>query len=104
MVHRKSDSGKAIDQAVKAIGKRLQIALLVQEVLSVPYIVAQSNLIAAVPARLGRAFVGPLPIKAHPLPIRLPEQTIALYWHERTQRDPAHQWFRDVIGKIAKTL
>jgi DNA-binding transcriptional LysR family regulator len=36
--------------------------------------------------------------------LRLPDQNIALYWHERTHRNPAHEWFRDLIGKIAKTL
>lgn len=104
MVHRKSDSGQVIDQAVEDLGKRLRISLLVQEILTVPYIVASSNLIAAVPARLARGFVGQLPIRAHPLPLRLPEQSIALYWHERTHRNPAHQWFRDAVGKIAKSL
>jgi DNA-binding transcriptional LysR family regulator len=104
MVHRQSDSGRVIDQAVELLGRRLNIALLVQEVLTVPYVVASSNLIAAVPARLARGFTGQLPIRSHPLPLRLPEQSIALYWHERTHRDPAHEWFRDVIGRIAKTL
>jgi len=104
MVHPRSDSGGVIDRALGALGKHLQIAMLVQEGLTVPHIVANSNLIAAVPARLARGFVDQLPIRAHPLPFRLPEQNIALYWHERTHRNPAHEWFRNLIGKIAKTL
>lgn len=104
MLHPRSDSGGVIDRAVGALGKHLNIALLVQEGLTVPHIVASSNLIAAVPARLARGFVGQLPIRAHPLPLRLPDQNIALYWHERTHRNPAHEWFRDLIGKITKTL
>src|SRR5690606_12940719 len=43
MVHRQSDSGLVIDRAVEALGKRLNIVLLVQEVLIVPYVVATSN-------------------------------------------------------------
>lgn len=104
MVHRRSDSGQVIDQAVAALHQRLHIALLVQDVLTVPYIVASSNLIAAIPARIARAFAAQLPLRVHPLPLRLPEQTIALYWHERMHRDPAHEWFRSVIGGIAKSL
>ena len=104
MVHRQSDSGQVIDEAVDALGKRLNIVLLVQEVLTVPYIVASSNLIAAIPARLARTFVGQLPLKVHPLPLHVPEQTIALYWHERTHRSPAHVWFRELLGSIAKSL
>jgi DNA-binding transcriptional LysR family regulator len=101
MVHRQSDSGQVIDQAVEALGKRLNITLLVQEVLTVPYIVASSKLIAAIPARLARTFATQLPLKVHPLPMDIPEQSIALYWHERTHRSAPHEWFRDILGKIA---
>jgi DNA-binding transcriptional LysR family regulator len=104
MVHRQSDSGQVIDQAVETLGKRLRIALLVQEVLSVPYIVASSNLIAAVPARLARSFAGQLPVKVHAIPLNVPQQEIALYWHERTHRSAPHEWFRDLLGKIAKAV
>ena len=104
MVHRQSDSGQVIDHAVEGLGKRLNIALLVQEVLTVPYIVASSNLIAVISARLARALAGQLPLRVHPLPLKLPEQSIALYWHERTHRSAPHQWFRDLLGRIAKGL
>lgn len=73
MVHRQSDSGQVIDQAVETLGKRLRIALLVQEVLSVPYIVASSNLIVAVPARLARSFAGQLSVKVHAIPLNVPQ-------------------------------
>ena len=102
MVHRQSDSGQVIDQAVEALGKRLNITLLVQEVLTVPYIVASSSSIAAIPARLARTFAAQLPIRVYPLPLDVPEQNIALYWHERTHRSAPHEWFRDLIGKVAK--
>ena len=104
MVHRQSDSGQVIDHAVEALGKRLDITVLVQEVLTVPYIVASSNLIAAISARLARPFASQLPLKVYPLPLDLPEQSIALYWHERTHRSAPHQWFRDLMGRIAKGL
>jgi DNA-binding transcriptional LysR family regulator len=100
MVHRQSDSGQVIDEAVEALGTRLNISLLVQEVLSVPYIVASSNLIAAVPARLARTFASHLPLTVHRLPLSVPEQSIALYWHERTHRSAPHEWFRGVLGRI----
>ena len=104
MVHRQSDSGQVIDQAVEALGKRLNIALLVQEVFMVPYIVASSKLIAAIPARLARTFAAQLPIRIYPLPVDVPEQSIALYWHERTHRSAAHEWFRNLLGRTSRGL
>jgi len=104
MVHQRSDSGEVIDQAVEALGRRLRIPMLVQDIFTVPYIVANSGLIAAVPARFARGFAASLPLRAHRLPLDIPDQSIALYWHERTHRDPAHEWFRTLLGKVTRAL
>jgi DNA-binding transcriptional LysR family regulator len=104
MVHQRSDSGEVIDQAVEALGRRLSIPMLVQDIFAVPYIVASSRLIAAVPARFAKTFAANLPVRAHRLPLNIPEQSIALYWHERTHRDAAHAWFRDLLGAVSRAL
>lgn len=104
MVDRSSDSGQLIDEAVEATsGKRLTIALVVQEALIVPYVVATSDHIAVMPERLARAFVAHLPVRIHALPVRVPPQNIGLYWHERTHRSTAHVWFRGMLGKVTRS-
>lgn len=104
MVHKNSDSGRLIDQTLDALGMRIRIALLVQDSLIVPYVVANSNLIAVVPARLAQGISRQLLIRVLPVPIKLPEQNIALYWHERTHRDAAHEWMRAQIGEECSAL
>jgi DNA-binding transcriptional LysR family regulator len=104
MVHQRSDSGEVIDHAVGALGRRLDIPLLVQDIFTVPHIVASSGLIAAVPARFARAVAANMPVRVHRLPLDIPEQSIALYWHERTHRDAAHEWFRDLLGRLTRAL
>lgn len=103
-VDRRSDSGHAIYQAVKAVGPAFRIKLLVQDMLIVPYIVANSNLIAIVPGRLGGQFVKQLPVRLFPVPLKLPELDIALYWHQRTHRDPANEWMRNMISEVARNF
>lgn len=104
MVHKNSDSGRLIDQALDALGMRFKISLLVQDALIVPHVVANSNLIAVVPARLAQGISRQLPVRVLPVPVKLPEQNIALYWHERTHRDAAHEWLRAQIGEACRAL
>lgn len=103
MVDRLSESGQVIDDLVEeACGKRLKVALVAQEALIVPYVVATSDHIAVLPERLARAFAGHLPIRIYTIPLPVPDQEIGLYWHERTHRNPAHAWFRGLLAKIKK--
>jgi len=100
MVHPRSDSGRLIDQALGTLGLRLNIAAVVQDALAVPYTVASTGLIALVPSRLASAVARQMPLRILQPPVELPEQTIALYWHERTQNSAAHRWLRNEIGDI----
>jgi DNA-binding transcriptional LysR family regulator len=100
MIHKSSDSGRLIDQALGAHGMKLNIAAVVQDSLTVPYMIANSNLIALVPSRIANAVVKQMPLRILQPPVALPEQTIALYWHERTQNGAAHKWLRNEIGDI----
>ena len=104
MVDRASDSGQVIDSAVEAaFGRRLNIALVVQEAVTVPYVVASTDHIAVMPERLARVFASHLPLKVHALPVAVPGQNIGLYWHERTHRSAAHVWFRGLVGKVTRS-
>ena len=37
-------------------------------------------------------------------PVRLPRAKYAAYWHERSQKDSGHRWFRGVLLEVARTL
>lgn len=100
-VDRNSDSGRAIYQAVNPVGPKFRIKLLVQDMLIVPYIVANSNLIAIVPRRLASQFVKQLSVRLFPVPLKLPELEIALYWHQRTHLELASEWMRNTISDVA---
>jgi DNA-binding transcriptional LysR family regulator len=59
-----------------------------------PMIVANSDLLAIVPARLGAAFAARVPIKVLPPPIAVPQFDVCIHWHERYHQDPAIRWMR----------
>lgn len=76
-------------------------ALSRRVVLSVPHflflvaVLASTDLVAMLPERLARAhpalaFVAP--------PIEVAGYDMAMLWHERVHRDPAHQWLREQVA------
>ncbi len=65
-----------------------------------PMIIANSDLMAIVPARLADAFAARIPIKVLPPPVALPSFDICIHWHERYHQDPAMRWMRRNFAQI----
>jgi DNA-binding transcriptional LysR family regulator len=69
-------------------------------VLSVPHflfmmsVLANTDLVAMLPARLVRDNSALRIVEA---PIEVPGYEMTMLWHERSHRDPAHQWLRECI-------
>jgi DNA-binding transcriptional LysR family regulator len=58
-------------------------------------VLANTDLVGMLPARLLRS-AGSL-CMVEP-PVEVPGYEMAMLWHERSHRDPAHQWLRDFIA------
>lgn len=71
-------------------------------VLSVPHflfvksVVASTDLVAMLPERMVRG--SPALQIAEP-PVEIPGYEFVMLWDERSQRDPAHQWLRELIAR-----
>jgi DNA-binding transcriptional LysR family regulator len=100
----RSFSMLAIDQAASRAGRNLQVALWVQNAFAMAEIVAVSDLLGTLTERLAERLATRLPVATVPLPLDVPELRVALYWHERTQKQAAHRWFRQVISEITAPL
>lgn len=100
----RTTTGRVVDERVAALGGELHLHLLVQNFLTVPFSVARSDLIATVPRRLVTEFRPQLPLQVLDPPIRLPRMRYAAYWHERSHKDPGHQWLRRVVLEAAREL
>ena len=81
------------DEALASVGRQRQIGLSVSSFLVLPDILAISDMIAVVPARLAYDDT-----RMHVLPPPLPITgfTKSMAWHERTHRDATHQWLRNL--------
>ncbi|MBB1202318.1 LysR family transcriptional regulator [Enterobacteriaceae bacterium 89] len=89
------DSFRGItDEALAALGRKRRVGLSVSSFLVVPEVLAVSDMISVVPRRLAEATSG-FCLLEPPLPI--PGFTKSMAWHERSHRDPAQQWLRNLL-------
>lgn len=78
---------------------RRQIVVSVSNLISIPSIVAKSDMIATVPKRLAEFFSSTYPITIYELPFKVETVPISMFYHREKINDPAHQWLRNLIKK-----
>jgi DNA-binding transcriptional LysR family regulator len=82
------------DDALKRIGRERRVVLSVPHFLFLVSAVASTDLVAMVPLRLVHQNPALRVVKP---PIDVPGYEMCMLWHERSHRDPAHQWLREHI-------
>lgn len=93
-VHERLDRWLA-QQKVKRTAK-----LYVPYFLSLPLVIAQSDLLVIMAGRVATAYAEMLPLKIMPPPVKLPTYDPRLFWHERFHRDPANRWLRGLYIEL----
>jgi len=93
-----------VDETLAQLGKKRRVALTVPSFLLAPHLVAGSDAIVTVGARVADAFTKVLALRAVQPPVKLPGFEMRMYWHERHHRDPAHQWFRALVRAAAERV
>ncbi len=84
------------DEALADAGLSRRVVLSVPHFLFVMSVLASTDLVAMLPERLVRN-VNALQVVESP--VEVPGFEISMLWHERSHRDPAHQWLRETIVK-----
>lgn len=88
--------GGVVDETLAQLGKRRRVALTVPHFLLAPHLLANSDLVLTIGARVAERFAELLPVRLVEPPVKLPGFEVRM-WHERHHRDPAQQWFRDIV-------
>lgn len=87
-----------VDHALAALGQRRRVVLSAASFLFVPDIVAKSDLVALVPARLVQGRAAGLRVMEPPFPVDGFE--LVMVWHERNHGHPAHRWLRELLRDV----
>lgn len=89
-----------VDEALARLGRERRVVASLTSFLVAPALVAQSDLICTVPARLARAQGDAVVVV--PPPCELESFSVHMGWHARTDTDPAQKWLRQqVLASLA---
>ncbi|WP_016833591.1 LysR family transcriptional regulator [Herbaspirillum lusitanum] len=83
------------DDALAAAGLTRRVVLSVPHFLFMMSVLANTDMVAMVPSRLMR---GSAALQVVEPPFDVAGYDMAMLWHERSHRDPAHQWLRDHLA------
>ncbi|WP_105508645.1 LysR family transcriptional regulator [Paraburkholderia sp. BL21I4N1] len=83
------------DESLARIGLTRRVVLSVPHFLFMVSALASTDLVGMVPARLVRENSA---LRMVEPPVEVPGYEMAMLWHERVHRDPAHRWLRDTIA------
>ncbi|WP_437678998.1 LysR family transcriptional regulator [Sorangium sp. So ce131] len=93
--------GSLVDRALEVVGRRRRVVAQVQHFVTVPFLVAASDLVVTCPAAVA-ALAAPFGLRAARPPVELGLDRASAVWHERVHDDPGHRWLRaqlvEVIG------
>ena len=87
----------AIDRALADYGYGRRIVVRTANLLSVPLVVARTDLIATLPHGFANTFAEILPIAMYNPPMSVSKFPIHMVWHPRTDELPPYQWLRKMI-------
>lgn len=86
--------------ALQAKGLRRQFFLTTPGFLALPMLIADSDLVATVPAHMADVFAHWPGVRCLPPPVALPPLPLRQAWHPRFQNDPGNQWVRQLFQEI----
>lgn len=95
-----NDEPGIVDRVLATHGRERHIALRTPYFVGVPFMVARSDLVATLPRALAQEAATFTSLRLLPPPLELPSFRITMTWHERSHRDPAHAWLRDLSRNL----
>jgi DNA-binding transcriptional LysR family regulator len=86
-----------VDEWLTRKGIARHVQLHVPHFVAVGHILQSSDLIATVPERFAQKCAEPFQLETSPLPFKLPDIAINLFWHAKYNREPANMWLRQLM-------
>ncbi|RAR54559.1 LysR family transcriptional regulator [Paraburkholderia unamae] len=93
-----------IDLALHEQGRVREVELRMPSFVPLLSVVAATDMISTVPARLARFGAVILPLAVFEPPVALPKIVLSLYWHVRSHADDGHKWLREFLIRLSRDL
>lgn len=93
-----------LERILEEQGLQRRIALTLPHFLTLPMVLIQSDMIAAMPRRLAKRLAVRYDLRIFEAPFDVPPLTIQAIWHSRNNKDRAQLWFRNNLATVARTI
>jgi DNA-binding transcriptional LysR family regulator len=100
VIRSETRSQEIVEEYFKAQGIKRRVPLQTRHFLSIPFVVAASDIIVTVPAAVGEMFSEIAAIQTFKPPLPFPRFDIKQYWHRRQHDDAANRWLRGVVHQL----
>lgn len=91
-----------LDHQLELLGHRRQIAIKTPSMLSGPWIIAETDLLMAIPRRAAERLQHSLPVRVWPLPFAVAPFTVKILSHRRSGKKKATDWLKNLLCEIDK--
>lgn len=91
------------EHALAVIGRSRRVRAQVPDHLSMPFLVARSNLVCTLPLPLARLFEQHFPVRVVSCPLPIQPIPLFLMWHVGRDAEPAHQWLRRSLVELSNS-
>ena len=95
------DAHGVVDDALALLKLRRTIAVTTPHFMAVPFVLKQARMVATVPQRPARIFADRFGLATSPVPVELADFSVSMLWHASYDHDPAHQWLRQTVARLA---
>lgn len=94
----------AVDEALAALGRERRILLGLSHFPTMPFVLRRRTCLVNMPWVAAHYFAQAFDLEVCPLPIAIPSFGVSLTWHLRTDADPLHGWFRELVASEVAAL
>jgi LysR family transcriptional regulator, mexEF-oprN operon transcriptional activator len=102
LVSLREDRVGRIDRYLMAQNQQRRIVLSIPHFLLTGFILARTDLVAALPERLASVWMGFLPLQRLPLPFQVSGFAVSMLWHAKNQDEPGHIWLRSLLSELSQ--
>jgi DNA-binding transcriptional LysR family regulator len=95
---------RRVDRTLRKLNVKRKFSIRAEHVMSAPFVVSRSNLLATVPRGFAGVFIEFCQLRVFNLPFKTEPFQINMAWHRRAEVDPAHGWLLDIIRSINADL
>lgn len=98
VVNQPGRSQEIFERRLRELGLQRRVLLHLPHFMSVPQIIAASDLVSTVPKALG-SWYSNAGLRVLPVPIECPTINLKQFWHRMMHDDPAVRWLRQLVAE-----